>query len=99
MENDFQQSPPPPPSPEATPSNAAPDEAAKKLVAFIGRIEDLEQEKTAIGKDIRDIYLEAKVAGYDTKILREVIRLRKMDPEEREQMTILLDHYRSLLNL
>ncbi len=90
---------PPPSAPANKDAIDGTHEATEKLLNFIGRIEDLEREKSAISKDVRDIYLEAKVTGFDPKTLREIIRLRKMDPEERDHMTIMLDHYREMLKL
>ncbi|KZY21826.1 hypothetical protein A3726_29635, partial [Erythrobacter sp. HI0037] len=60
-----------------------------RLRLLIERIERLEEEKKGIADDIRDVYAEAKAVGYDVKIMRQIIRLRKMKPDERsEQETI-----------
>lgn len=70
------------------------DAAGKlQLVAYVGRIERLSQEKDSLATDIKEIYTEAKSHGYDTKILREAIRRRKMDKAEREQHDTLLELY------
>jgi uncharacterized protein (UPF0335 family) len=67
--------------------------AKDHLKAFIERIEKLEEEKKAIADDIKDVYAEAKGNGYDVKALRQVIRLRKQDKDEREEHETLLDVY------
>ncbi|HJT40377.1 MAG TPA: DUF2312 domain-containing protein, partial [Sphingobium sp.] len=60
--------------------------AADQLRLFIERIERLEEEKKGIGDDIKDVYLEAKATGYDSKIMRQIIRLRKMPVHDRQEM-------------
>mgnify|MGYP003373663540 CR=1 FL=1 len=77
------------------------NEAAKdeRLISFIERIERLEEEKKELAGDIREVYAEAKGANYDAKIIRQVIRLRKMDPSEREENEFLLDEYKRLTGL
>ena len=83
----------------ATAAAAVTDEAAAHrfakdhLKAFVERIERLEEEKKAIADDIRDVYAEAKAMGYDTKALRKVISLRKLDRQEREEQEAILDTY------
>ena len=67
--------------------------AKDQLKAIIERIERLEEEKKTISDDIRDVYAEAKGNGFDVKILREVIRVRKQDQEERDEQESLLDAY------
>ena len=57
--------------------------AADQLRLFIERIERLEEEKKGIADDIRDVYAEAKSTGYDAKIMRQIVRLRKMEPHDR----------------
>lgn len=71
--------------------------AADQLKSFVARIERLEEEKQTIADDIKDVYAEAKGNGYDTKILRQVIRIRKQDKSEREEMEALLDLYMQAL--
>lgn len=73
--------------------------AKEQLKSFIERIERLEEEKRTIADDIRDVYAEAKANGYDTKILRQVIRIRKQDKSEREEMEALLDLYMQALGM
>lgn len=63
------------------------------LRSFIERIERLEEEKKGIADDIRDVYAEAKSSGFDPKIMRQVVRLRKLDRHEREEQESLLDVY------
>jgi uncharacterized protein (UPF0335 family) len=65
--------------------------AADRLKALIERIERLEEEKAAIAGDIREIFSEAKSAGFETKIMRQVIRLRKIEPHDRTEQEQLLD--------
>lgn len=76
-------------------------EAAKdeRLISFIERIEHLEEEKKELSGDIKEVYAEAKGANYDAKIIRQIIRLRKMDPSEREESEFLLDEYKRLTGL
>lgn len=73
--------------------------ADDRLRLLIERIERLEEEKKGIADDIKDVYAEAKATGYDTKILRAVIRLRKMKPEDRREFEAVLDTYMSALGM
>ena len=73
--------------------------AADRLKALIERIERLEEEKAAIAGDIREIFSEAKSAGFETKIMRQVIRLRKMEPHDRSEQEQLLDIYKRAVGL
>lgn len=70
-----------------------------RLRLLIERIERLEEEKKGIGDDIRDVYVEAKATGYDPKILRAVIRLRKMRPDDRREYEAVLETYMTALGL
>lgn len=70
-----------------------------RLRLLIERIERLAEEKQGIADDIKDVYLEAKATGYDTKIIRQVIRLRKMRPDDRQEMQAVLDAYMAALGL
>lgn len=70
-----------------------------QLRAFIERIERLEEEKKAIGDDIKEVYAEAKGNGFDTKAMREVIRIRAMDTNERLEQEAILDTYMHALGL
>jgi uncharacterized protein (UPF0335 family) len=63
------------------------------LRSFIERVENLEERKKEIADDIRDVYAEAKGSGFDPKVMRQVIKLRKMDSNDREEQEYLLDTY------
>lgn len=73
--------------------------ARDQLRAFIERIERLEEEKKTIADDIKDVYGEAKGTGFDTKILRKVIAIRKQDKEERMEQEAILDTYLQALGM
>lgn len=73
--------------------------AGDQLRAFVERIERLEEEKKVIADDIKDVYAEAKGNGFDVKILRKVISLRKKKPEEREEEEAVLDLYMHALGM
>ena len=73
--------------------------AAAKLKSFVERIERLETEKADLAADIREVYAEAKGNGFDTKIMRQVIRLRKMEEPDRREQDELLDLYRRALEV
>ena len=70
-----------------------------QLRLFIERVERLEEEKKGIADDIRDVYAEAKSQGYDAKIMRQIVRLRKLPPHDRAEMEALLDTYKAALGL
>jgi uncharacterized protein (UPF0335 family) len=73
--------------------------SAGQLKAFIKRIEKLEEDKAAVLTDIKEIYAEAKGTGFDPKIMRQVIRLRKMEDQARVEQAELLDLYQSVLGM
>ena len=73
--------------------------AAGQLRSFIERIERLEEEKKGLSDDIRDVFAEAKGNGFDTKIMRQVIRLRKKDTNERQEEEAILDLYMHALGM
>ena len=73
--------------------------AAGQLKSLVERIERLEEEKKGIADDIRDVFAEAKAQGFDTKIMRQVIRLRKKDTAERQEEEALLDLYMHALGM
>ena len=73
--------------------------AADRLRSLVERIERLEEERKALGNDIKDIYAEAKSAGFDVKVLRQLIRLRRQEPAEIEEQASLLDVYRHALGM
>ena len=67
--------------------------AQDQLRSFIQRIERLEEEKAALAADIREVYAEAKGNGFEPKVMRQVVRLRKMDTAERQEQEAILDLY------
>lgn len=73
--------------------------AGEQLRILIEGIERLEEEKRGIGDDIKDKYLEAKATGFDPKMMREVIRLRKMQPHDRQEMEAILQTYLAALGM
>ena len=73
--------------------------AADQLRLLIERIERLEEEKKGIADDIRDVYAEAKAVGYDPKIMRQVVRLRKMKPDDRSEQETILETYKNALGM
>ena len=70
-----------------------------QLRLLIERIERLEDEKKGISEDISDVYLEAKATGYDPKIMRQIVRLRKMQPHDRQEMEAILQTYLAALGM
>ncbi|WP_135079183.1 DUF2312 domain-containing protein [Terasakiella sp. SH-1] len=73
--------------------------AGDHLRSFIERIERLEEEKAAIAADIKDVYAEAKGTGFDVKIMRQLIRLRKMEDHDRTEQEEILDLYKRALGM
>ena len=73
--------------------------AADRLRSIIERIERLEEERKALGSDIKDIYSEAKSAGFDVKVIRQLISIRKKEPADVEEQESLLDVYRRALGM
>lgn len=73
--------------------------AAKQLASICERIERLEEEKAALAADISEVYAEAKGNGFDNKILRQCIRIRRMDPADRMEQEAVLDLYLSALGM
>jgi len=73
--------------------------AGSQLRSFIERIERLEEEKAALAADIREVYAEAKGNGFDPKTMRRIVRLRKLDTEDRQEQEALLDIYKSALGM
>ena len=67
--------------------------AGEQLRSFIERIERLEEEKKGIAEDIKEVYAQAKSVGFDTKIMRKVVTLRKMDTADRQEQETLIDVY------
>ena len=73
--------------------------ARERLKSFVERIENLEEEKSALTADIREIYSEAKGISLDIKTLRQIVRLRKLDSSDRQQQEELLDLYKNALGM
>lgn len=73
--------------------------AADRLRSIIERVERLEEERKALAGDIKDIFGEAKSAGFDVKVIRQIIKLRKMEPAQVEEQETLLDIYRRALGM
>lgn len=71
----------------------------EQLRLFIERIERLEEEKKGITDDINDVYLESKSQGYDPKIMRQIVRLRKLPVHDRKEMEAILDVYKNALGI
>ncbi len=69
------------------------------LKSFIERIERLEEEKSALVDDIKEIFVELKSSGFDTKVVRQVLKIRKQDRAERQEMEAVLDLYLSALGM
>jgi uncharacterized protein (UPF0335 family) len=85
---------------EATPMDSTPSSiAADQLKAFIERIERLEEEKKALSDDIKDVYGEAKGTGFDTKIIRKIVALRKKDHAERKEEEAIMELYLEALGM
>lgn len=73
--------------------------AGDELRLLVERIETMEEEKKGVAEDIREIYLEAKSRGFDAKIIRQIIRLRALDPDKRQEERFLIDTYASAIGL
>ena len=70
-----------------------------RLRSFIERIERLEEEKSALSEDVKEVYSEAKGTGFDVKIVRQIVRLRKMDDSARSEMEEVLDVYKRAMGM
>ena len=73
--------------------------AADRLRQFIERVERLEEEKAALASDVREVYAEAKSVGFDPKIMRPIVRLRKMNEADQQEMEALIDTYKHALGM
>lgn len=73
--------------------------AGDRLRSFIERIERLEEEKRGLAEDIKEVYAEAKGTGFDPKIMRQIIKERRMDKDDRDEQEALLDVYRRALGM
>ena len=82
-----------------TPGSAVGGIAADRLRSIVERVERLEEERKALGSDIKDIFAEAKSAGFDVKVIRQIIRIRKQEPADVEEQETLLDIYRRALGM
>jgi uncharacterized protein (UPF0335 family) len=73
--------------------------AGERLKSFIERIERLEEERRALAGDIKEVYAEAKGSGFDTKIMRQLIRIRRLDQDDVDEQETLLDLYKRALGM
>lgn len=73
--------------------------SAEQLRQYIERVERLEEEKKGITDDIKDVYAEAKATGFDSKIMKQIVKLRKMEKHARDEAEALLDTYKAALGL
>ena len=80
-------------------SDAGHNSADDRLRLLIERVERLEQDKKDVAEDIRDVYAEAKAVGYDAKIMRQIVKLRAMKPDDRREQQLILETYASALGL
>jgi uncharacterized protein (UPF0335 family) len=80
-------------------SETAQTVAAGQLRAFVERIERLEEDKRAIADDIKDVYAEMKAQGFDTRAVRQIVRLRRKDQAERQEEEAILDLYKAALGM
>jgi uncharacterized protein (UPF0335 family) len=73
--------------------------AGERLRSFIERIERLEEERRTLGEDIKEVFAEAKGNGFDTKIMRQIIKIRRMDKDDLDEQETLLDIYKRALGM
>ena len=73
--------------------------AGEQLLSFIERIERLEGERKTLAEDIKEVFAEAKGSGFDTKIMREIIKIRRMDEDDLDEQETLLDIYKRALGM
>lgn len=73
--------------------------SADRLRQYIERVERLEEERAGISDDIKDVYAEAKSAGFETKVMRQLVKLRKMDSQKRQEQEELLELYKAAIGL
>lgn len=71
----------------------------EQLRQFIERVERLEEEKSVLGDHVREVYAEAKSSGFDPKIMRKIVRIRKMDPRDVDEEDALIDLYKRVLGM
>jgi uncharacterized protein (UPF0335 family) len=80
-------------------SEAGHNSADDRLRLLIERVERMEEEKKGVAEDIRDVYAEAKAVGYDPKIMRKIVALRKLAPDDRREQALILETYANALGL
>ena len=73
--------------------------SSDRLRSFVKRVEKLEEDRAAVGEDLKEVYAEAKGTGFDTKIIRQLVRLRKMQIEKRREQEQLLELYKSAIGM
>lgn len=73
--------------------------SAEKLRTFVSRIERLEEDKANVANDIREVYAESKANGFDPKIMRKVVQLRKIDSQKLQEQEALLELYKAVFNM
>lgn len=73
--------------------------AAEQLQLYIERIETVEEEKKGVSNDLKDVYVEAKSSGFDPKIMKQIVKLRKMERATRQEQDALLETYRKALSI
>jgi len=84
---------------EATTTTTTGGVDAGRLESLLSRIESLDEEKRALAEDIKSVFAEAKGAGYDVKIMRSILKIRRMNPADRQEAEFLLDTYKKALGL
>ena len=73
--------------------------AGEKLMSMIQRIERLEEDRTAVGEDIREVYREAKGLGFEPKIIRQLVKMRKMEASDRQELEALIESYKAAIGM
>jgi uncharacterized protein (UPF0335 family) len=73
--------------------------SSDRLRSFVKRIEKLAEDKAAVGEDLKEVYAEAKGTGFDTKIIRKIVSIRKMEVEKRREQDELIELYKSALGM
>lgn len=83
----------------AAPPEAVDKATASRLKSIIERVERLEEEKKALGEDIKEVYGEAKATGFDVKVIRQIVRLRKIELDKRREAEMLLETYKAAIGM
>ena len=73
--------------------------AGEKLLSLIQRVENLEEDRTNIAEDVREVYREAKGLGFDPKIIRQLVKLRKKETDDRQELEALIDSYKTAIGM